>query len=628
MLSEEARLADGTVADPADVLLAHGEALARAGDPAGAAEAFRRAIVESPDGETAPAAALGLFRLAATDRAIERGALGSALSALAQACAEEPEIATAAGREGALSSLAAGVAVAPPAAGALDGDMTPSARADTVLWQFLAGVRGPDPAAAADGLAAMAASLDESAGSVTPEAVALSARARGTRAAGGRRGRRAGRGFGLAAHAGAVAGAGAVGPAGGGRCDLAPRASGRTSGPGPTGRRSSGGRFEPGGGDGRRAERRPDHRTGGLRQRHRHRSQPAGGLERRASRGPGGRRHAGRGAGAGPAGRAGARPPAGRRAAGRGGHRLRAGRSRRRRHRGALPGGRAGSREPVRLPERAPPVAGRSAGGRPCRDPGGPAVVSAGGGAALHRRADRAAVRTRAPPADDGRGAVAGCRRLQPDLEVRAGKSRRASGAVAGRHGGRRSGGRLALAGTLPGGAGRGAPVAAGGFPQPAEADETIASARLALAGSYEGKGDVASAVATLRRAAKVSPADPRPLDQLAELLAPRGRRARRRRGPPRCRRPHPRQVGAGGALDSHGRAAARPGRRRGGGCGRVSPGGGSRSAGAGRGPAGRPVRRGSGRPRGAADRRAGGLRPAACAGRRSAGPRAAHALG
>ena len=139
VLSEEARLGDGTVADPANVLLAYGEALSRAGDPAGAADAFRRAIVESPLGETAPAAALALFRLASGDRAAERGALGQALSALAQACAEEPAIAAAAAREAALSSLAAGVAVSPPAS--TEGD-TPSARADAVLWQFLAGVRG------------------------------------------------------------------------------------------------------------------------------------------------------------------------------------------------------------------------------------------------------------------------------------------------------------------------------------------------------------------------------------------------------------------------------------------------------------------------------------------------------
>lgn len=177
VLSEEARLVDGTIADPANVLLSHGEALARAGDPGGAAGAFRRAIVESPIGETAPAAALGLFRLASADRAAERGALGEALSALAQACADEPAIAGAAAREGALSSLAAGIAVAPPVLDEGGASVAASARANDVLWQFLSGVRGGDAAAAGEALAAMASSLEEAAGTVTPEALALYARA-------------------------------------------------------------------------------------------------------------------------------------------------------------------------------------------------------------------------------------------------------------------------------------------------------------------------------------------------------------------------------------------------------------------------------------------------------------------
>ncbi len=174
VLSEEARLGDGTVADPANVLLAYGEALARAGDPAGATDAFRRAIVESPLGETAPAAALALFRLASGDRAAERGALGQALSALAQACAEEPAIAAAATREAALTNLAAGVAVSPPTT--TDGE-TPSARADAILWQFLAGVRGHDAEAAAAALLSMGVALEEAAGSATPEVLALYGRA-------------------------------------------------------------------------------------------------------------------------------------------------------------------------------------------------------------------------------------------------------------------------------------------------------------------------------------------------------------------------------------------------------------------------------------------------------------------
>jgi tetratricopeptide (TPR) repeat protein len=174
VLAEEARLGDGTVADPANVLLAHGEALARAGDPTGAADAFRRTIVEAPMGETAPAAALGLFRLAAGERAIDRGALGEALTALAQACADDPAVAAAAGREGALSSLAAGIAVAgPPALGEVD----PSARADTIVWQLIAGLRGQDAAAVAEALVAVASGLESEQGGATPETLGLVARA-------------------------------------------------------------------------------------------------------------------------------------------------------------------------------------------------------------------------------------------------------------------------------------------------------------------------------------------------------------------------------------------------------------------------------------------------------------------
>jgi tetratricopeptide (TPR) repeat protein len=174
VLSEEARLSDGTVSDPANVLLAHGEALARAGDPTGAADAFRRAIVEAPIGETAPAAALGLFRLAAGERAIDRGALGEALTALGQACADDPAVAAAAGREGALSSLAAGIAVAGPA----DlGEMDPAARADTIVWRLLAGIRGQEGAAVADALVAVASGLESEQRGATPETLGLAARA-------------------------------------------------------------------------------------------------------------------------------------------------------------------------------------------------------------------------------------------------------------------------------------------------------------------------------------------------------------------------------------------------------------------------------------------------------------------
>ena len=64
VLSEETRAPDGTLGDEAGVLLAHGEALAEAGDPQGAADSLRRAVARAPDGETAADAALALYRLA------------------------------------------------------------------------------------------------------------------------------------------------------------------------------------------------------------------------------------------------------------------------------------------------------------------------------------------------------------------------------------------------------------------------------------------------------------------------------------------------------------------------------------------------------------------------------------
>ena len=73
VLSEETRAPDGTLGDEADVLLAHGEALAEAGDPQGAADALRRALARAPDGETAADAALALYRLAIVAAATPRG---------------------------------------------------------------------------------------------------------------------------------------------------------------------------------------------------------------------------------------------------------------------------------------------------------------------------------------------------------------------------------------------------------------------------------------------------------------------------------------------------------------------------------------------------------------------------
>src|SRR6185312_5906656 len=173
VLSEETRAPDGTLGDEASVLLAHGEALADAGDPQGAAESLRRAVGRAPDGETAADAALGLYRLAAGDAARGAAALPEALDALADALGDDPPLAAAAARE----SLLAGVAVgeAGPAPPRLAGD--PAAHADLTLLQFVTGARAGDAGAVAASLLEVARGLAGPDGTVPAEAVPLLGRA-------------------------------------------------------------------------------------------------------------------------------------------------------------------------------------------------------------------------------------------------------------------------------------------------------------------------------------------------------------------------------------------------------------------------------------------------------------------
>ena len=173
VLSEETRAPDGTLGDEASVLLAHGEALADAGDPQGAAESLRRAVGRAPDGETAADAALGLYRLAASDAARGAAALPEALDALADALGDDPPLAAAAARE----SLLAGVAVgeAGPAPPRLAGD--PAAHADLTLLQFVTGARAGDAGAVAASLLEVARGLAGPDGTVPAAAVPLLGRA-------------------------------------------------------------------------------------------------------------------------------------------------------------------------------------------------------------------------------------------------------------------------------------------------------------------------------------------------------------------------------------------------------------------------------------------------------------------
>jgi hypothetical protein len=177
VLSEETRAPDGTLGEEAGVLLAHGQALAEAGDPQGAADSLRRAVARAPDGETAADAALALYRLAIVGGTSpgdsDLTALPEALEALSSAIGDDPVLAAAAAREAALSAMAAGATV--PSTARL-GD-APSARADLTLLHFMTGVRAGDARMVAESLIEIARGLADAQGAVPAEAVPLLARA-------------------------------------------------------------------------------------------------------------------------------------------------------------------------------------------------------------------------------------------------------------------------------------------------------------------------------------------------------------------------------------------------------------------------------------------------------------------
>src|SRR5262249_46340750 len=108
VLSEETRASDGVLGDGGVVRFAHGEALVRAGDPHGAAAAFRRARAGAGTGPGAVDAALALLRIAAMDTAAGPPVLAEALAGLAAAAPEDPALAANVSREAALLRVAAG----------------------------------------------------------------------------------------------------------------------------------------------------------------------------------------------------------------------------------------------------------------------------------------------------------------------------------------------------------------------------------------------------------------------------------------------------------------------------------------------------------------------------------------
>ena len=156
ILSEETRASDGVLGDEAFVRFAHGEALARAGDPHGAAAAFRRALAAGGTGPEAVEAALALVRIAASDTAAGPTALADALRALAAACAGDEALVAGALREAALLRVAAGQPEAEDAAAVATADAPPRVRADIAVLRMLSAARLGEPAAMGEALLEMA----------------------------------------------------------------------------------------------------------------------------------------------------------------------------------------------------------------------------------------------------------------------------------------------------------------------------------------------------------------------------------------------------------------------------------------------------------------------------------------
>ena len=157
ILSEETQASDDVLGDEAFVRFAHGEALARAGDPSGAAAAFRLALLAAGTGPGAVDAAVALFRIAATDSASGPQALAEALEAVSAACAEDEALAAGTAREAALLRVAAGQGEAPSAAPPpAPAGAEPRVRADAAVLRLLSAARAGEPARMGEALLDMA----------------------------------------------------------------------------------------------------------------------------------------------------------------------------------------------------------------------------------------------------------------------------------------------------------------------------------------------------------------------------------------------------------------------------------------------------------------------------------------
>ena len=172
VLSDEADARRGVLGAPADVEIALGEALERAGDAQGAGAAFSRSLALAPSAD----AALGLLRVAATTPARPE-ATSAALAAVAAACGDEPRVAAAAGREEALLRVASGAVDAADLAAVVPASATAIERAEAAIVRWAAGVTRGDAGVVAEALQELGASMTAAGGEGARDAVPLLARA-------------------------------------------------------------------------------------------------------------------------------------------------------------------------------------------------------------------------------------------------------------------------------------------------------------------------------------------------------------------------------------------------------------------------------------------------------------------
>jgi cellulose synthase operon protein C len=175
VLSDEAAAPGGALGAAADVEVALGEALERAGDAPGAGQAFARSLALASSAD----AALGLLRVAAATPTVGPEAMGAALEAIGAACGDAPRVAAAAGREEALLRVAAGVVVAGDLTAEPPLDASILERVETAIVRWAAGVSRGDAGVVAESLTELGESLSAGGGTdPVPLLERASARAR------------------------------------------------------------------------------------------------------------------------------------------------------------------------------------------------------------------------------------------------------------------------------------------------------------------------------------------------------------------------------------------------------------------------------------------------------------------